>query len=626
MICDRKAVALCTSRIYDPQTHLFIEKINESFRRREVSLFIYTINYDFYWNENEKTDEAYVYDLIPYDKMDLVILMDEKIKSHRISEKIISASKEHSVPVIVIDGHYDGTISVCFDYETGFEAIVRHVIEDHGVRRPHMMAGIEGNVFSDRRIDVFKKVLSENGIPFTDDMISYGEFWAIPARKVTQALIDSGDLPEALICANDIMAINACSVFRENGILVPDQILVTGFDGYDEVKFSRPPISTVNCKTDVLAEAVAAASYDIFDRKDIPDNIPVIPRAEYNLSCGCHPDKSFDQSEALIDRFNDHYYRYQDDMKRFHGMTEKMQAVGRREEVTQHMRDMDLRFMYCIVSKECLCRDRNVFQEDDYDFMSGEMCVLYDYFDSDREFSDIDPGEIIPDLGDRLESGMPLIFNILSFMDKPVGYICWILPDYEITDYSKTSSVSSTVAIGIGGYINMQYQRYLSEKVSEMYRKDLLTGLYNRIAFTHRFEEIRRISENTGKPVHIIMADLDGLKYINDNFGHDAGDSAIAVTAKALRASCPDKALCLRYGGDEMLAVILGDCDGKAVMRRIDDFLTEYNAASGLPYKVVASCGIFSTTLTPDFNFEDAVRNADKSMYAQKNEHKRGLP
>ncbi len=158
-----------------------------------------------------------------------------------------------------------------------------------------------------------------------------------------------------------------------------------------------------------------------------------------------------------------------------------------------------------------------------------------------------------------------------------------------------------------------------------MYRKDLLTGLYNRIAFTHRFEEIRQMPENDGKPVHIIMADLDGLKYINDNFGHDAGDLAISVTAMALRASCPEKALCLRYGGDEMLAVVLGDCDGNAIMDEISSFLAEYNEDSKLSYKVMVSCGIFSTTLTPEFNFENAVRNADKSMYAQKSEHKKAL-
>ena len=71
---------------------------------------------------------------------------------------------------------YENTINVCFNYEDGFENVVRHVIEEHGCRKLHMMAGLKDNDFSERRIDVFKKVLSENNIPFSNSMISYGEF------------------------------------------------------------------------------------------------------------------------------------------------------------------------------------------------------------------------------------------------------------------------------------------------------------------------------------------------------------------------------------------------------------------------------------------------------------------
>ena len=78
----------------------------------------------------------------------------------------------------------------------------------------------------------------------------------------------------------------------------------------------------------------------------------------------------------------------------------------------------------------------------------------------------------------------------------------------------------------------------------------------------------------------VIMADLDGLKYINDFFGHEDGDNAIAVCAKALKDSCPPEALCLRFGGDEMLAFICGECDPVAIVNSIADKLDAYNASS----------------------------------------------
>ena len=239
MICNKRTIALCTSRIFDSQTHPFIKRLNKELQEKEVRLLIYAINYDLYWNERDEKDETYVYDLVPYESIDLLILMDEKIKSHRISKKIIDAAGAHSVPVVVIDGEYEGTTFVGFDYEKGFEQIVRHVIEDHGAKKVHMVAGIKGNVFSDRRIRIFQQVAEENGISFSDDMVSYGEFWATPARRCAHELIDSGNIPEAVICANDIMAINVSVVLQENGLSVPEDVIVTGFDGFDEAKFSQ---------------------------------------------------------------------------------------------------------------------------------------------------------------------------------------------------------------------------------------------------------------------------------------------------------------------------------------------------------------------------------------------------
>lgn len=199
MLNGTKIIALCTSRIYDPQLQGFVEILNESLKKKGVRLWIYAINADIYWNEEKLTAEIHVFDYIPYDSVDAVIIMDEKIKSNTVSNRIISAAKKNNVPVIVVDGQYEGTISLAYDYAAGFEQVVRHVIEDHKVKNPHYMAGFEGNKFSEERKQVFIKVLSENGIAFDDSMVSYGEFWATPARIATQKLIDENRVPEAII-------------------------------------------------------------------------------------------------------------------------------------------------------------------------------------------------------------------------------------------------------------------------------------------------------------------------------------------------------------------------------------------------------------------------------------------
>ncbi|MBR6044160.1 MAG: GGDEF domain-containing protein [Ruminococcus sp.] len=615
MIGGKKTVALCTARIYDPQVHQFIERFNNELSAKGIGLFVYALNIALYWNNNNHTPEAYVFDLIPYDKIDCLVLMDEKIQSKRIGGEIVKRARSSRVPVIVIDGQYEGTVSVCFDYERGFEKMVRHVIEFHKVRRPHFMAGIRNDAFSERRIDVFRRVLADNGIEYNDTMLSYGNYWAQPARKAARQLIDSGELPEAVICANDIMAINAAEVFKENGIGIPSQIIVTGFDGYDEARYVEPRISTMSCHPGLLAEAAAEL---IVQGKLSADSVSVHfvePLEQFDESCGCHCVSNIE----IIDQFNDKFYRYHDEAREFHDITVRIQMSDTCEKAMSCIRSNLMHDMCCIADKSCFRRDRNYFETSDDLLNARDLCVIYDSDEQQTGLREIGRADIIPNLQKRLDSGLPLIFNIIDYMNKPIGYVCYTFKDYNITDYSKTSKISSVISMGLGGFINMRYRDYLSEKLKEMYKNDFLTGLYNRTAFNAAFAEVRNDPENEGKLISIIMADIDGLKYINDTYGHDAGDVAISTSAAALRSSCPPGSLFLRFGGDELIAMVIGDCDEESILRRIEEYLKNFNAFSGLPYKVSASCGHYRTKLTESFEFESAVKLADKEMYIVKN-------
>lgn len=120
----------------------------------------------------------------------------------------------------------------------------------------------------------------------------------------------------------------------------------------------------------------------------------------------------------------------------------------------------------------------------------------------------------------------------------------------------------------------------------------------------------------------IIMADLDGLKYINDNFGHDEGDAAIKTAANALMYACPPNSLCTRFGGDEMLAVCCGKYDKDKLTEAVNCFLDNFNRGSGKPYKVSVSIGIDYSDSSMDHSFEGLVRKADNLMYVEKKKRK----
>ena len=620
MVNGKKIIALCTSRIYDPQIHEFVETLNEKLRSVDCHMLIFTINSDIYWEKNYLSSETYVFSIMPYETLDCIVIMDEKIKSHEVSNRIINKAAGYNIPVIIVDGHYEGTTQINFDYEAGFEKVVRHIIEDHKVKKPHMLAGIPGNIFSDKRIDIFKKVLAENDIPYNDSMLSYGEFWADPAKAAINKLLDTGDIPDAIISANDIMAVNACNVLIKRGYRVPEDILVSGFDGYDEIFFTEPKITTSNCDVGLLAEATGETVIKIISGQDYEDKL-IEPQFIANESCGCPT--CIGKPHKLLSRFNDSFYRHQDDIRILHNVTSAMQMSPTPIEMAKNIESNKTQDLLCVVDKECFNREIDYFQTDNDPgndppkpvahrkalrliFDSDHVDTIEDYFLSPNYDT-----EII----NLLDDGYPIIFNTIDYMNKPFGFICYHFKDYVITDYSRAASITNAISMGIGNFINLQFQQALMEQMEEMYKRDALTGLYNRNGFNRAFAEFMSSDEVIGRSVTLLMSDLDGLKYINDHFGHAEGDHVISLVATALVDACPDNAFCARFGGDEVFAVIPGEVDSDRVIKRINSILDNYNNSSGKDYSVATSCGAYTTTLSRSFNVLDALKIADEKMY-----------
>ncbi|MCR5250220.1 MAG: GGDEF domain-containing protein [Lachnospiraceae bacterium] len=611
---EKKIVALCSSRVYDPQVHGFIETLNEILRKEDFSLWIFSLNSDLYWEEDHLTAETSVFDYIPFNRVDIIVLMDEKIKSHRVAEKIISGAKLFEKPVIVLDGYYDGCDSISFDFAAGFERLVRHVFEDHEVKRPHFMAGIHNNPFSEERLEIFRKVAGENGFTVDEDMISYGDFWALPARAATEKILKRSELPDAIICANDIMAINVVDVLREGGVSVPDQVIVTGFDGYDEALLCTPGITTVNCELGEMAGKTAELIMGRLAGEE-GGSVRVEPALLKNESCGCP--RCLGARQSTMGRFNSGFYRFQDDFHEMHIAVTRMVMANDLEEGFRYLRGKYASEASCVVKEGCLRKESNFFLSEG----GGDVYVLA--YDADQSLpvgGRIEKDVIIPHLEERMESGYPLIFQALHFMDKPMGYMVFFFESYEITDYAKMGSVAETVGMGLGAYINMLHQRYLMSKVEKMYRYDALTGLYNRLAFQTAFELLKNDEKRKGQPLLIVMADLDRLKKINDTRGHNAGDAAIAAVGSALKDACPEEALCVRFGGDELLAFMPGLEDDSEILEKMRRSLEEKSRENG--FEITASCGSCRAVISPELNLEELVREADEKMYQVKKARK----
>ncbi len=606
MINGKTIIALCEYRVYDSQEFKFVTELNELLKVHDCRMFIYAINNEI-GNSGDNLAETKVFDLIPYDKVDVVVIRDEKIKSRNTVQNIINKANEAEVPTIIVDGEYENVSLVRYDYKKGFEKVVRHIIEDHHVTRPHFMAGKRFSEFSNERIEVFKKVIAENGIPYDDSMLSYGDFWSVPSREAAYELLKRDTLPEAVICANDIMAINVCDVLTTHMIMVPGEVMVTGFDGLDEASLAIPGVTTAKCSSVDLAKVVIQVVKDTFSGKGLQHQ-SVIPEFLPNESCGCP--RMAPSAISAVHSFNNRFYHHQDDIHIMQDFTSRIISSNSLEDCLDFLRSPLSNNMCIILDAACLNEEVNYFLEDTD---TTDKILIYDsYIDEDR-VTPFDPDTVVPHLDELIEKGYPLIFNALEYMSKSPGYICYSFPRYDMIDYSKTSSLTSTIGMGLGSYINMRYQLFIRDKIQRMYQNDALTGFYTRLAFYSKYEDLKENPENNGKDATIIMADLNGLKKINDNLGHSAGDSAIKAVATRLKDNCPEDALCLRHGGDEMVALIIGPCDPEKIKAGVDKDLQKDSKELGI--KVSAAIGYYVTKFDSNMDLNKAINAADEEMY-----------
>ena len=158
------------------------------------------------------------------------------------------------------------------------------------------------------------------------------------------------------------------------------------------------------------------------------------------------------------------------------------------------------------------------------------------------------------------------------------------------------------------------------ERLNRMWVYDTLTGIFNRAGFFKFSSAIVKEAQERGKPLFVLFLDLDGLKKVNDQYGHDEGDAYIKAMANVLNQVRKHGELLMRYGGDEFVILSKGytDADAKNYISQIQTGIENYNANSNHEYTLEASMGYTIVEPVPDLDIEEIIEAADQEMYKMK--------
>lgn len=162
------------------------------------------------------------------------------------------------------------------------------------------------------------------------------------------------------------------------------------------------------------------------------------------------------------------------------------------------------------------------------------------------------------------------------------------------------------------------------EELESLSLTDDLTGLYNRRGFLTLVEQELKHAARTNDRFVLVFADLDGLKQINDHFGHHEGSRAIVEAAEILKQTFRTSDIIARLGGDEftVLALAASDDNAETIKARLEEKVRRLNLRRNLPYELSMSVGIVLLDPHSKVSIDELLRKADAAMYEHKHEMK----
>ena len=286
---SRKRIALLLGQADESYQREFIEGVIRQSRKKNYDVCVFSMFIKYQNSREREIGDSNIFELINYSRFDAVILLIDTIqtpgKAKEIEEKI---KKDFSGPVICIDAAVDGFECFFTDGYYSIYSLVSHLIEVHGFKDIAFLSGKKFHRHSQRRIDAFVDAMKAHHLEVPEERIVYGDFWYSSGSSYAETLLrDKGNMPEAVACANDCMAIGLADTLTKNGVRVPEDVAVTGYGATMEGMTSPSPLTS----TYVPAKYFGSYSVNCINAMLNGQKVPKYstrPALFIGCSCGCN--------------------------------------------------------------------------------------------------------------------------------------------------------------------------------------------------------------------------------------------------------------------------------------------------------------------------------------------------
>ena len=196
------------------------------------------------------------------------------------------------IPVVTQEVPVDGVPRVLLNFYQGMYDLVTHLIEVHDYRKIAFIRGPEGAVTAEDRYRAYLDSLARHGIPFQQELVTSGTFFEPSGAAAVRLLFDERKLRpsidvEALVAANDFMALDALEALQMREIRVPDDLAVVGFDNEERCRAVTPTLTTVRMQAEEMGRPLSELLLAKLEGEDGPEQILLSAKIVVRESCGC---------------------------------------------------------------------------------------------------------------------------------------------------------------------------------------------------------------------------------------------------------------------------------------------------------------------------------------------------
>ncbi len=624
-----------------PDVHSIISTINAPHNEE--------FQYDYqYWTSLEA---------LKSDSIDAVIVVTNSF-CHNISIQNLSKELEGLLPkpVISVSNPLDLPTNqyTCVSCEQAYEQIIDHLIKKHKKTKiAFMSAALTHSPESEERERAYRLAMQKYNLPVNEDFIFAGDFTPRSAYDAIKGRFKEGDkIPfDALLCANDYMAAGSVSAFSELKVAIPEDVCIVGFDDAEIASVCSPTLSTISQNVSMTGYKAAELAYNSLSASDglsgeaslnnpLPKKEVIQLKPMFRQSCGCLNKNQKHEYMDLDGQILECETTAMAELGLFSNGLNDMATLYHILNMTDSVTSIN-RFFHTVVTNLDVVHIRmlamciydqpvNLSPHDDFEMPDTARLLMM--IDEDRQIEEnyysrggieFSPKkEILPGGMEDLAQGnyyiLPIFLENMNY-----GYLICKLPSNKYSFYSIFLKVLVNAFVHSYVYTKKEEEHAnLAEKnqtLNFQSKTDELTKLFNRRGFYEYGQLLLDAAIAAGKKGSIFFCDLDGLKTINDTWGHEIGDLAIKTEAKVLRAAFRDSDMVGRLSGDEFGVIAPGLPASKVekIRERFKVINEELSKEAKLPFTLSISIGPVEFN-SKNTNLKELLKAADKNLYEEK--------